>query len=97
MVYRQQRGVPFLEQAGCDLHFAFRQHRSSPGYTLAAILTLALGIGANTSMFTVEQGVLLSPLPYDQPDRPVVIWRSQPNVKHVRIYPQGSWPAKIGM
>ena len=56
-----------------DLRLAFRNLKSRPAFALGAILTLALGIGANTAMFTVLHGVLLAPLPYRNPDEVVVL------------------------
>ena len=63
-----------------DLRVAFRLLRKNPGYTLIAIITLSLSIGANTAIFSVINGVLLSPLPFAKPDRLVTLWeRKLPN------------------
>ena len=62
--YRVQRGLPFLEQLRRDLQFGSRQLGKSPAFSVTAILTLALGIGGMTAVFSVVEAILLRPLPF---------------------------------
>jgi predicted permease len=71
-----------------DLRFGIRMLVRSPGFTATAILTLALGIGANTALFSVVNGVLLNPLPFPRAHELVTLYENKPNFKHGSIsYP----------
>ena len=71
--YRVQRGLPWFESAARDMRYAVRQLRKSPGFALTTILTLALGIGAATSVFSVVNVVLLKPFAFRDPERLIVM------------------------
>lgn len=73
---RAQRGLPWLESIGADIKYAFRSLRHSPAFATVVVLTLALGIGANTAIFSVVRAVVLKPLPHRDGDRLVYLRHS---------------------
>jgi predicted permease len=83
--YHAEKGLPLLENLLHDTRFALRILCKSPGFTVLAVLTLALGIGATTAIFSVVNGVVLKPLPYPDPERLVDVRLKLPDVN------QGNW------
>jgi hypothetical protein len=80
-----------------DLKFALRSLRNNPGFTWLAVLVMALGIGANTAMFSVVNAVLLKPLDYPDPDRIVTIlskWKDDPVPNNISVPDFDDWHAR---
>jgi hypothetical protein len=77
---REQRGVSWLEDFAKDVRYGVRMLWKNPGFTCAVVLTLALGIGANTAIFSVVNAVLLKQLPFPHPERITMIWDGNPSL-----------------
>ncbi len=85
--YRDRRGIPWLEIAAKDIRYALRGLRRSPGFTAAAVISLALGIGANTAIFSLFHALMLRMLPVARPDELVSLYRTGGWGKGYSSYP----------
>ena len=81
--YRDARGLPFLETLSRDTRHAIRGLRKTPAFTATVILTLGLGIGANTAVFAVIDSILIQPLPYPRAEALVGVWHTAPGLPGV--------------
>jgi predicted permease len=77
--YRERSSLPALEMLWSDIRFGARVLWKSRGFTIVAVVTVALGIGGNTAIFSIVNGVLLNPLPFPHPERLVALHESKPN------------------
>jgi putative ABC transport system permease protein len=85
--HRTMLRIPTIDELRSDLIFAARLLRKNPGFAAAAVLTLALGIGANTAIFSICNAVLFKALPYSDPDRIVMLWETMRDGKRITVAP----------
>lgn len=92
-IYRDRRGIPFLQTFYQDIRYSFRQLRRNPGFAAVAVLTLALGIGANTAIFSLLDSVMLRFLPVEKPQELVELTRGggQGHTEAVPIFTNPLW------
>ena len=88
---REARGLRLLQELQSDAQYALRQMRRAPGFTFVIIATIALGIGTNTAMFSVVNGILLRPLPYPEPGRLVRLWEVSPRGIQRNVVSSGNY------
>jgi hypothetical protein len=78
-------GSTTLDTLARDLRYSLRTLIRNPGFTCAALITIALGIGANSAMFSVVEGIILAPLPFPEPERLVFLWQNRPGVPQLEL------------
>src|SRR5690242_18672978 len=74
-----------MQQFAQDLRFGVRLFRKAPAFTVVALLTLALGMGATTAIFSVVDAVLLKPLPFRDPGRVLIVWEKNPSQNRFKL------------
>ncbi len=95
--FNSQKKADIMNDLGQDIRHSIRRLFKSPGFALAAIVTLGLGIGANTAIFSVVYGVVINPLPYPEADRLLTMWHTAPGADIARSQVLRSFRASSSM